>query len=144
MAEDSKAAAAADEAPKPAAEEPKPEKKPWWRRFRPNLAISAFAMSLTHHPDQRLLLGPGPNIVVLPPEQMLLYRDGEGDKAVLSMAMQLDMINSASGDYGDVMLDASIQPDEPAARNSAIRRWCIRCSPIPPQPRANAPSARAA
>ena len=104
------ATAAIGEAPKPAAEEPKPERKPWWRRFRPNLAISAFAMSLTLPLINAYYAVRGANIVVLPPEQILLYRDGEGDKAVLSLAMQLNMINSASSNYGDVMLDASIQP----------------------------------
>lgn len=52
----------------------------------------------------------GATIVVLPPEQVLLYRDGEGKNAVLTVAMRLAMINAADSQHGDVLMEASIAP----------------------------------
>ena len=99
-------------------------KEQWWKRYRPSLAVSAFVMSLTVTLINAYYSVRGSDIVVLPPEQVLLYRDGEGANAVLAIAMQLNMINSASGDYGDVMVDASIQPTAggPEFRYSSLVR----------------------
>jgi len=52
----------------------------------------------------------GSVIVVQPPEQAILYRDGVGDKAVLTMAMRLATINAADSQHGDVLMGASIAP----------------------------------
>ncbi|WP_294090435.1 hypothetical protein [Sphingomonas sp.] len=52
----------------------------------------------------------GSVIVVQPPQQALLYRDGDGDNAVLTIAMRLAMINAADGQHGDVLMKASISP----------------------------------
>ncbi len=121
------AEAAAAEEPSAAREgnEAKPRRKEgWWKRYRPSLALSAFVMSLTVTLINAYYSVRGSDIVVLPPEQVLLYRDGEGVNAVLAIAMQLNMINSASGDYGDVMVDASIQPTAggPEFRYSSLVR----------------------
>lgn len=52
----------------------------------------------------------GSVIVVQPPEQVILYRDGDGDKAVLTMALRLAMINAAGSEHGDVLMDSAITP----------------------------------
>ncbi|MBA4048751.1 MAG: hypothetical protein C0476_09450 [Sphingomonas sp.] len=52
----------------------------------------------------------GSTIVVQPPEQVLLYRDGEGENAVLTMAVRLAMINAANAEQGDVLMEASMTP----------------------------------
>lgn len=99
------------------------EAAPWWHRWRPSLALSAFAMSLAITLISALTALQGSEIVVLPPDQVLFYRDGEGEAAVLTMAMRLEMINSAST-HGDVMLDATIQPrpDGPRFRYQSVVR----------------------
>ena len=73
-----------------------------------SLSLSAFIMSLTV-----TLIGAyhslkGAEIVVLPPKQAILYRDGEGSSSVLSIMLPLDFINIADG-YGDVLVAASVQ-----------------------------------
>jgi hypothetical protein len=100
--------------------EPPGEPKPWYRRF--SLALSAFIMSVTITLINAFYSVRGSEIVVLEPEQVILYRDGEGDQAVLAFAMQLPMINAAGGQHGDVMLKADIQPgsDAPRFRYQAI------------------------
>lgn len=96
---------------------------PWWQRWRPSLALSAFVMSLAITLISAFTALKGPDIVVLPPDQVLFYRDGEGDAAVLTMAMELEMINAASA-HGDVLLDATIQPraDGPTFRYQSLVR----------------------
>ena len=96
---------------------------PWWQTWRPSLALSAFVMSLAITLISAFTALKGPDIVVLPPDQVLFYRDGEGDDAVLTMAMELEMINTASA-HGDVLLDATIQPrgDGPAFRYQSLVR----------------------
>ena len=49
----------------------------------------------------------GSTIVVQPSEQVILYRDGDGDKAVLSMAVRLAMINTTTA-AGDVLMKARL------------------------------------
>ena len=49
----------------------------------------------------------GSTIVVQPTEQVILYRDGNGDKAVLSMAVRLAMINTTTA-AGDVLMKARL------------------------------------
>ncbi len=51
----------------------------------------------------------GSTIVVQRPEQVILYRDGEGDKAVLTMAMRVAMINTTT-QAGDVLMKAVLTP----------------------------------
>ena len=99
---------------------PPPEPKPWYRRF--SLALSAFIMSVTITLINAFYSVRGSEIVLLEPEQVILYRDGEGDQAVLAFAMQLPMINAAGGQHGDVMLKADLQPgsDSPRFRYQAV------------------------
>lgn len=51
----------------------------------------------------------GSTIVVQKPEQVILYRDGEGASAVLTMAMRLAMINTTT-QAGDVLMTARLVP----------------------------------
>lgn len=53
----------------------------------------------------------GPEIVIQPPHNLLLYRDGKGDASVLGMAVRLEMLNSVS-DYSDVLLSVGLQPQK--------------------------------
>lgn len=76
---------------------------------RVTLALSAFIMSLAVTLISAYYALQGPEILVRPPEQVLLYRDGEGAQSILGFDIRLDMINGAS-DYGDVMLDAELVP----------------------------------
>ena len=52
----------------------------------------------------------GSVIVVQPPEQVILYRDGDGDQAVLTMALRVAMINAAGSEHGDVLMSSSMAP----------------------------------
>jgi hypothetical protein len=80
------------------------------RRFpRVTLALSAFIMSLVVTLISAYYALQGPEVLVRPPEQILLYRDGEGEQSILGFGIRLDMINGAS-DYGDVMLEAELSP----------------------------------
>ena len=79
----------------------------WFPRV--TLALSAFIMSLAVTLISAYYALQGPEVLVRPPEQILLYRDGEGPQSILGFGIQLDMINGAS-DYGDVMLEADLSP----------------------------------
>lgn len=79
----------------------------WFPRV--TLALSAFIMSLAVTLISAYYALQGPEVLVRPPEQVLLYRDGEGSQSILGFGIQLDMINGAS-DYGDVMLEAELSP----------------------------------
>lgn len=74
-----------------------------------SLSLSAFIMSLTITLISAFYAIQGAEILVRAPEQVILYRDGTGDDSILSFAVRIDMINSAS-DYGDVMLEAELTP----------------------------------
>lgn len=79
----------------------------WFPRV--TLALSAFIMSLAVTLISAYYALQGPEVLVRPPEQVLLYRDGAGAQSILGFGVQLDMINGAS-DYGDVMLQAELSP----------------------------------
>ena len=76
---------------------------------RVTLALSAFIMSLVVTLISAYYALQGPEVLVRAPSQVLLYRDGEGERSILGFDLRLDMINGAS-DYGDVMLDAELVP----------------------------------
>ena len=91
--------------------------RPWYRRL--TLALSAFIMSVTIALINAFYAVRGPEIVVPDPTEILLYRDGEGDRAILMMAIKVSMINAADGGHGDVLLDGTFEPriGGPAFRN---------------------------
>ena len=82
-------------------------KRGWLRAPKLTLGLSAFIMSLTVTLINASYALRGSDIVVLPPAEALLYRDGDGAGSVLTAAMPLSMINAASG-YGDLLLDATL------------------------------------
>lgn len=80
----------------------------WHTRI--TIGAAGFFLSVTLAAINGVAVLRGSVIVVQPPEQVILYRDGEGDKAVLTMAMRLAMINAADGQHGDVLMNAAIRP----------------------------------
>jgi hypothetical protein len=90
-----------------------PERK---RRFAwLSISLSAFIMSFTTAMINVYYALRSSEVVVQPPRHVLLYRDGEGEQAVLSAAVRLELINTAK-DYGDVLLETRLVPfpGEPA------------------------------
>ncbi|TAD78339.1 MAG: hypothetical protein EAY70_07115, partial [Sphingomonadales bacterium] len=84
------------------------KRKAWNRRVSVDAAtfFLAFTLAMVSAFDTVR----GPVVVVQPPQQLVLYRDGEGDNAVLIVAMRLAMINATSANHGDVVMNASISP----------------------------------
>ena len=93
-----------------AAEETPPfakrERRRWQSFF--NISVAAFMMSLTMTLISAFYAARGSELAVQAPEQLLLYRDGEGADSILTAALRTDLINLADG-YGDVLTDASVQ-----------------------------------
>lgn len=88
------------------------ETKASWRRIgRPrwlDLATAGFLLSVTLALINAYYAARGSEIVVQPPDQVLLYRDGEGERSVLTLAVRLATINAADGSHGDVLMDAEV------------------------------------
>mgnify|MGYP000258717697 CR=1 FL=1 len=74
------------------------------------VASAGFILAITLAAINAFYATRGSVVVVQPPEQLTLYRDGEGDRAVLTIAVRLAMINAADSQHGDVMMDASLSP----------------------------------
>ena len=80
----------------------------WYRQV--TLGAAGFFLAVTLAVINAFYAMRGSVVVVQPPEQITLYRDGEGDRAVLTLAMRVAMINAADSQHGDVLMDASITP----------------------------------
>ena len=80
----------------------------WYRQV--TLGAAGFFLAVTLAVINAFYAMRGSVLVVQPPEQIILYRDGEGDKAVLTLAMRVAMINAADSQHGDVLMDANIMP----------------------------------
>jgi hypothetical protein len=85
-----------------------PTAKAWHERA--SLALAAFIPSVTIALINAFYFVRGAEMVVLPPDEILLYLDGEGPDAVPSFAFRIGMINAADGQHGDALLDAELQP----------------------------------
>ncbi|MGZ9098993.1 MAG: hypothetical protein ACXW3O_04750, partial [Brevundimonas sp.] len=78
-----------------------------WRITEAGAAVAAFLLSLSI-----FLLGTfqslrGSEIVLLPPQSVILYRDAPTPTSdVLMLAVETGMINTARADYGDVAIQA--------------------------------------
>lgn len=88
-----------------------------WRITEAGAAVAAFLLSLSI-----FLLGAfqsirGAEIVLLPPQTVLLYRDAPTPTSdVLMLAVETGMINTARADYGDVAVQAYAESaGDPAA-----------------------------
>lgn len=78
------------------------------RRLRINeagVALAALALSATALGINFFNYSRGSEVVVLQPEDILLYRQGTAEEGVLTFAVQAAMVN-ASRDYGDVVVAA--------------------------------------
>lgn len=87
----------------------KRERRRWQSFF--SISVAAFMMSLTMTLINAFYAARGSELAVQAPEQLLLYRDGEGADSILTAALRTDLINLADG-YGDVLTDASVQIGE--------------------------------
>lgn len=79
------------------------------------LSLAAFILSLTAALIGAFYALRGAEVVVKGPESVLLYRDGEGDQAALVAAVRLSFVNTASANYGDVLMDAALRLDRKSA-----------------------------
>jgi hypothetical protein len=80
------------------------------------IAGGAFFLSLTTAIVQIILTVRGPVISVRPPDRAVLYRDGTQSGAVLELALRTTMLNSASGDNGDLVDKAQLTLETPGAK----------------------------
>jgi hypothetical protein len=88
-------------------EPPAPSRRRIWK---PTLAQAGFIMSATLASINAYYAFRGSVMVVHPPNQVILYRDGEGDRAVLMLAVRLESINAADSSHGDVLTNATVKP----------------------------------
>lgn len=70
---------------------------------------AAFVLSLSIAGGSFVQFALGPEIDVLPPEQIIFYRGGLPNSAVLYATIRLPIVNKASS-YNDVIVDATLQP----------------------------------
>lgn len=84
------------------------EREAWYRRI--TVGAAGFFLAVMLAVINAFYSLRGPVIVLQPPEQIVLYRDGDGDGAVLTFAMRLAMINATDSQHGDVLMGASISP----------------------------------
>lgn len=80
----------------------------WYHRLSVDLATFVLALALAL--ANAFYAFRGPVMVVQPPQQVVLYRDGEGENAVLTVAMRLAMINATDASNGDVVMQARVTP----------------------------------
>jgi hypothetical protein len=80
----------------------------WYRQV--TLGAAGFFLAITLAMINAFYAMRGSVLVIQPPEQIILYRDGEGDKAVLTFALRVAMINAADAQNGDVLMNAHITP----------------------------------
>lgn len=97
-----------DDDPPATPEERERIREAWYRRI--TIGAAGFFLAVMLAAINAFAALRGSVIVVQPPEQVILFRDGEGDKAVLTMAMRLAMINAADSQHGDVVMGATIAP----------------------------------
>jgi hypothetical protein len=84
------------------------ERERWYKQI--TIGAAGFFLAVSLAAINAISATRGSVIVVQPPQQVTLYRDGEGDKAVLTLAVRLAMINSADSSNGDVLMDARLSP----------------------------------
>lgn len=97
---------------------PEPNWEPVARRQSeiPWLGLSAFLLSLVIAVINAYYTLRGSEMVVRPVEQILLYRDGEGTASVAVVSAQIQIINTASSEYGDVLIGAELLVDDGKVR----------------------------
>lgn len=123
----------------PSADEPRRPRIRSWGRFisEAGAATATFLLSATVFAASGLSALRGPEIKVLPPDHIRLYRDGVGDKAVLSVAVDAKILNEASREYGDVMTASTVSLGTGATAPS-FRLETLVDMVLSPTPRAQA------
>lgn len=76
-------------------------------RLEDSLSLAAFVMSLAITLINVYYSMRGSEIAVEQPTQLILFRDGKGEAAVLTAAIRLELMNT-SDSYGDVLRKASL------------------------------------
>ncbi len=84
------------------------ERERWYKQI--TIGAAGFFLAVSLAAINAISATRGSVIVVQPPQQVTLYRDGEGDKAVLTLAVRVAMINAADSSNGDVLMDARLSP----------------------------------
>lgn len=84
------------------------EREVWYRQI--TIGAAGFFLAVSLAVINAVSATRGSVIVVQPPQQVTLYRDGEGAKAVLTLAVRVAMINAADSSNGDVLMDARLSP----------------------------------
>lgn len=84
------------------------ERERWYKQI--TIGAAGFFLAVSLAAINAVSATRGSVIVVQPPQQVTLYRDGEGDKAVLTLAVRVAMINAADSSNGDVLMDARLTP----------------------------------
>lgn len=74
-----------------------------------SLSLAAFIISLSVALTNAYVALRGPRIEVTQPKTVILYRDGNGARSVLGVAIRIDAIN-ASANYSDVLTEAWLTP----------------------------------
>lgn len=97
-----------DDDPPATPEERERIREAWYRRI--TIGAAGFFLAVMLAAINAFAALRGPVVIVQPAEQVILYRDGDGDKAVLTLAMRLAMINTADSQHGDVLMGAMITP----------------------------------
>lgn len=82
----------------------------------PWLSLSAFLLSLVIAVINAYYTLRGSEMVVRPVEQLLLYRDGTGAASVAVVSAQIQLINTASSEYGDVLIGAELALEDGKVR----------------------------
>lgn len=95
----------------PPTDTPAPPRR--WRKFM-TLGVAGFTLSITLAAINVFYALRGSVMVIRPAQQVLLYRDGEGDSAILVAVTRLAMVNTADSANGDVLMEAVLRP-EPGA-----------------------------
>lgn len=81
----------------------------WFRRF--DLGVAGFMMSLGLTMAGLYSDARGADIAARPLDQMIVYRDGEGDRSVLTAVFKLVLVNAADTSYGDMLMKADLEID---------------------------------
>lgn len=84
------------------------ERERWYKQI--TIGAAGFFLAVSLAAINAVSATRGAVIVVQPPSQLFMYRDGQGDKAVLTLAMRLAMINAADSSNGDVLMAARVMP----------------------------------
>ncbi len=86
------------------------------------VAAAALLVSLLSLSSSAFFALRGSVVTAVPPDSVFLYRDaGVGAGAVLTAGVDTSLVNSASGNYGDVVTRVTMEIDEPSGEDPTFR-----------------------